>query len=309
MSHSKREQNPIARNLSDFRQVATLLNNEGLVVTEHNYKKVQALLNRYKELATFIDQNQSKLNGKQIGELNQIRLIISPEERREIRKSVTRIENGIKNREERIKEEYTRIEKQQAKAREVVQVLWPQLQKAAKKFINSGIANMEELLKEYKDLRNELYNHALNLPTQERKQKNQEMAELSRLVNIHESKLYEEINRARNVIEAAVTQAQKNVDSMSLLQMVRLMLPKLKDADILKIAQKAGVLSLQDTTTSEHGANLDKLVVREQPLEKQSALISIMFKELALNGAQAGPLAKYLQAVQENAKDLISGKK
>lgn len=132
MSHSKREQNPIARNLSDFRQVATLLNNEGLVVTEHNYKKVQALLNRYKELATFIDQNQSKLNGKQIGELNQIRLIISPEERREIRKSVTRIENGIKNREERIKEEYTRIEKQQAKAREVVQVLWPQLQKAAK---------------------------------------------------------------------------------------------------------------------------------------------------------------------------------
>ncbi|HGS4410140.1 TPA: Dot/Icm T4SS effector LegC6, partial [Legionella pneumophila] len=207
MSHSKREQNPIARNLSDFRQVATLLNNEGLVVTEHNYKKVQALLNRYKELATFIDQNQSKLNGKQIGELNQIRLIISPEERREIRKSVTRIENGIKNREERIKEEYTRIEKQQAKAREVVQVLWPQLQKAAKKFINSGIANMEELLKEYKDLRNELYNHALNLPTQERKQKNQEMAELSRLVNIHESKLYEEINRARNVIEAAVTQA------------------------------------------------------------------------------------------------------
>lgn len=309
MSHSKREQNPIARNLSDFRQVATLLNNEGLVVTEHNYKKVQALLNRYKELATFIDQNQSKLNGKQIGELNQIRLIISPEERREIRKSVTRIENGIKNREERIKEEYTRIEKQQAKAREVVQVLWPQLQKAAKKFINSGIANMEELLKEYKDLRNELYNHALNLPTQERKQKNQEMAELSRLVNIHESKLYEEINRARNVIEAAVTQAQKNVDSMSLLKMVRLMLPKLKDADILKIAQKAGVLSLQDTTTSEHGANLDKLVVREQPLEKQSALISIMFKELALNGAQAGPLAKYLQAVQENAKDLISGKK
>ncbi|HEM0318082.1 TPA: Dot/Icm secretion system substrate, partial [Legionella pneumophila] len=79
MSHSKREQNPIARNLSDFRQVATLLNNEGLVVTEHNYKKVQALLNRYKELATFNDQNQSKLNGKQIGELNQIRLIISPE--------------------------------------------------------------------------------------------------------------------------------------------------------------------------------------------------------------------------------------
>ncbi len=309
MSHSKREQNPIARNLSDFRQVATLLNNEGLVVTEHNYKKVQALLNRYKELATFNDQNQSKLNGKQIGELNQIRLIISPEERREIRKSVTRIENGIKNREKRIKEEYTRIEKQQAKAREAVQVLWPQLQEAAKKFINSGIANMEELLKEYKDLRNELYNHALNLPTQERKQKNQEMAELSRLVNIHESKLYEEINRARKVIEAAVTQAQKNVDSMSLLQMVRLMLPKLKDADILKIAQKAGVLSLQDTTTSEHGANLDKLVVREQPLEKQSALISIMFKELALNGAQAGPLAKYLQAVQENAKDLISGKK
>ncbi|WBV71910.1 Dot/Icm T4SS effector LegC6 [Legionella pneumophila] len=309
MSHSKREQNPIARNLSDFRQVATLLNNEGLVVTEHNYKKVQALLNRYKELATFNDQNQSKLNGKQIGELNQIRLIISPEERREIRRSVTRIENGIKNREERIKEEYMRIEKQQAKAREAVQVLWPQLQKAAKKFINSGIANMEELLKEYKDLRNELYNHALNLPTQERKQKNQEMAELSRLVNIHESKLYEEINRARKVIEAAVTQAQKNVDSMSLLQMVRLMLPKLKDADILKIAQKAGVLSLQDTTTSEHGATLDKLVVREQPLEKQSALISIMFKELALNGAQAGPLAKYLQAVQENAKDLISGKK
>ncbi|MHA3318238.1 Dot/Icm T4SS effector LegC6 [Legionella pneumophila] len=309
MSHSKREQNPIARNLSDFRQVATLLNNEGLVVTEHNYKKVQALLNRYKELATFNDQNQSKLNGKQIGELNQIRLIISPEDRREIRKSVTRIENEIKNREKRIKEEYTRIEKQQAKAREAVQVLWPQLQKAAKKFINSGIANMEELLKEYKDLRIELYNHALNLPTQERKQKNQEMAELSRLVNIHESKLYEEINRARKVIEAAVTQAQKNVDSMSLLQMVRLMLPKLKDADILKIAQKAGVLSLQDTTTSEHGANLDKLVVREQPLEKQSALISIMFKELALNGAQAGPLAKYLQAVQENAKDLISGKK
>ncbi|HEI6740560.1 TPA: Dot/Icm T4SS effector LegC6 [Legionella pneumophila] len=309
MSHSKREQNPIARNLSDFRQVATLLNNEGLVVTEHNYKKVQALLNRYKELATFNDQNQSKLNGKQIGELNQIRLIISPEERREIRKSVTRIENGIKNREKRIKEEYTRIEKQQAKAREAVQVLWPQLQEAAKKFINSGIANMEELLKEYKDLRNELYNHALNLPNQERKQKNQEMAELSRLVNIHESKLYEEINRARKVIEAAVTQAQKNVDSMSLLQMVRLMLPKLKDADILKIAQKAGVLSLQDTTTSEHGANLDKLVVRDQPLEKQSALISIMFKELALNGAQAGPLAKYLQAVQENAKDLISGKK
>lgn len=309
MSHSKREQNPIARNLSDFRQVATLLNNEGLVVTEHNYKKVQALLNRYKELATFNDQNQSKLNGKQIGELNQIRLIISPEERREIRKSVTRIENGIKNREKRIKEEYTRIEKQQAKAREAVQVLWPQLQEAAKKFINSGIANMEELLIEYKDLRNELYNHALNLPTQERKQKNQEMAELSRLVNIHESKLYEEINRARKVIEAAVTQAQKNVDSMSLLQMVRLMLPKLKDADILKIAQKAGVLSLQDTTTSEHGANLDKLVVRDQPLEKQSALISIMFKELALNGAQAGPLAKYLQAVQENAKDLISGKK
>ncbi|HDV5688121.1 TPA: Dot/Icm T4SS effector LegC6 [Legionella pneumophila] len=309
MSHSKREQNPIARNLSDFRQVATLLNNEGLVVTEHNYKKVQALLNRYKELATFNDQNQSKLNGKQIGELNQIRLIISPEERREIRRSVTRIENGIKNREERIKEEYMRIEKQQAKAREAVQVLWPQLQKAAKKFINSGIANMEELLKAYKDLRNELYNHALNLPAQERKQKNQEMAELSRLVNIHESKLYEEINRARKVIEAAVTQAQKNVDSMSLLQMVRLMLPKLKDADILKIAQKAGVLSLQDTTTSEHGATLDKLVVREQPLEKQSALISIMFKELALNGAQAGPLAKYLQAVQENAKDLISGKK
>ncbi|HBD9333239.1 TPA: Dot/Icm secretion system substrate, partial [Legionella pneumophila] len=78
MSHSKREQNPIVRNLSDFRQVATLLNNEGLVVTEYNYKKVQALLNRYKELATLIDQNQSKLNGKQIGELNQIRLIISP---------------------------------------------------------------------------------------------------------------------------------------------------------------------------------------------------------------------------------------
>lgn len=309
MSHSKREQNPIARNLSDFRQVATLLNNEGIVVTEHNYKKVQALLNRYKELATFHDQNQSKLNGKQIGELNQIRLIISPEERREIRKSVTRIEDGIKNREKRIKEEYTRIEKQQAKAREAVQVLWPQLQEIAKKFINSGIANMEELLKEYKYLRNELYNHALNLPAQERKQKNQEMAELSRLVNIHESKLCDEINRARKVIEAAVTQAQKNVDSMSLLQMVRLMLPKLKDADILKIAQKAGVLSLQDTTTSEHGANLDKLVVREQPLEKQSALISIMFKELALNGAQAGPLAKYLQAVQENAKDLISGKK
>ncbi|TID99272.1 Dot/Icm secretion system substrate, partial [Legionella pneumophila] len=209
MSHSKREQNPIARNLSDFRQVATLLNNEGLVVTEHNYKKVQALLNRYKELATFNDQNQSKLNGKQIGELNQIRLIISPEDRREIRKSVTRIENEIKNREKRIKEEYTRIEKQQAKAREAVQVLWPQLQKAAKKFINSGIANMEELLKEYKDLRIELYNHALILPTQERKQKNQEMAELSRLVNIHESKLYEEINRARKVIEAAVTQVQK----------------------------------------------------------------------------------------------------
>ncbi|HDO8072765.1 TPA: Dot/Icm secretion system substrate, partial [Legionella pneumophila] len=196
MSHSKREQNPIARNLSDFRQVATLLNNEGIVVTEHNYKKVQALLNRYKELATFHDQNQSKLNGKQIGELNQIRLIISPEERREIRKSVTRIEDGIKNREKRIKEEYTRIEKQQAKAREAVQVLWPQLQEIAKKFINSGIANMEELLKEYKYLRNELYNHALNLPAQERKQKNQEMAELSRLVNIHESKLCDEINRA-----------------------------------------------------------------------------------------------------------------
>ncbi|HGF0936923.1 TPA: Dot/Icm T4SS effector LegC6 [Legionella pneumophila] len=309
MSHSKREKNPIAQNLIDFRKVATLLNNEGLVVTEHNYKKVQALLNRYQELATFHDQNQSKLNGKQIGELNQIRLIISPEERREIRKSVTRIENGIENREKRIKEEYARIEKQQAKAREEVQVLWPQLQEVAKKFINSGIANMEELLKEYKYLRNELYNHALNLPAQERKQKNQEMAELSRLVNIHKSKLYEEINRARKVIEAAVIQAQKNVDSMSLLQMVRLMLPKLKDADILKIAQKAGVLSLQGATTSEHGANLDKLIVREQPLEKQSALISIMFKELALNGDQAGPLAKYLKAVQENAKDLISGKK
>ncbi|HIC7380204.1 TPA: Dot/Icm T4SS effector LegC6, partial [Legionella pneumophila] len=89
MSHSKREQNAIAKNLSEFRQVATLLNNEGLIVTESNYKKVQALLNRYQELASFLDQNQNTLNGKQTGELNQIRLIISREERREIRKSVT----------------------------------------------------------------------------------------------------------------------------------------------------------------------------------------------------------------------------
>ncbi|HIG0326514.1 TPA: Dot/Icm T4SS effector LegC6 [Legionella pneumophila] len=309
MTHSKREQNPIARNLSEFRQVATLLNNEGLVVTESNYKKIQALLNRYQELASFFDQNRNGLNGKQTGELNQIRLIISREERRDIRKSVTSIENGIKNREKRIKEEYTRIENQQVKAREAVKILWPQLKEVAEKFINSGIANMDELLKKYKELRSELYNHVLNLPTQERKQKNQEMAELSRLVNIHESKLYEDINRARKVIEAAVTQAQKNVNNMSLLQMVRLMLPELKGADILKIAQKAGILSLQEATVSEQGENLDKIVVREQPLEKQSALISIMFKELALNGAQAGPLAKYLQAVQENAKDLISGKK
>ncbi|HIC7379562.1 TPA: Dot/Icm T4SS effector LegC6, partial [Legionella pneumophila] len=218
-------------------------------------------------------------------------------------------ENGIKNRERRIKEEYTRIENQQVKAREAVKVLWPQLQEVAKKFINSGIASMDELLKKYKELRSDLSIQVSNLPAQERKQKNQEMAELSRLVNIHESKLYEEINRARKVIEAAVNQAHKNVNSMSLLQMVRLMLPKLKDADILKIAQKAGILSLQEATVSEHGVNLDKIVVREQPLEKQSALISTMFKELALNRAQAGPLAKYLQAVQENAKDLISGKK
>ncbi|HIC7359890.1 TPA: Dot/Icm T4SS effector LegC6 [Legionella pneumophila] len=309
MSHSKREQNAIAKNLSEFRQVATLLNNEGLIVTESNYKKVQALLNRYQELASFLDQNQNTLNGKQTGELNQIRLIISREERREIRKSVTSIENGIKNRERRIKEEYTRIENQQVKAREAVKVLWPQLQEVAKKFINSGIASMDELLKKYKELRSDLSIQVSNLPAQERKQKNQEMAELSRLVNIHESKLYEEINRARKVIEAAVNQAHKNVNSMSLLQMVRLMLPKLKDADILKIAQKAGILSLQEATVSEHGVNLDKIVVREQPLEKQSALISTMFKELALNRAQAGPLAKYLQAVQENAKDLISGKK
>ncbi|WP_269465567.1 hypothetical protein [Legionella pneumophila] len=101
MSHSKREQNPIARTLSEFRQVATLLNNEGLIVTESNYKKVQALLNRYQELASFFDQNRNGLNGKQIGELNQIRLIISREERREIRKNVTSVENGIKNREKK----------------------------------------------------------------------------------------------------------------------------------------------------------------------------------------------------------------
>ncbi|HEL8616337.1 TPA: Dot/Icm secretion system substrate, partial [Legionella pneumophila] len=125
MSHSKREQNPIARTLSEFRQVATLLNNEGLIVTESNYKKIQALLNRYQELASFFDQNRNVLNGKQTGELNQIRLIISREERREIRKSVTSIENGIKNREKRIKEEYTRIENQQVKAREAVKILWP----------------------------------------------------------------------------------------------------------------------------------------------------------------------------------------
>ncbi|HAT8179186.1 TPA: Dot/Icm secretion system substrate [Legionella pneumophila] len=309
MSHSKREQNPIAKNLSEFRQVATLLNNEGLIVTESNYKKVQALLNRYQELATFLDQKQNELNGKQIGELNQIRLIISREERREIRKSVIRIEDGIKNREKRIKEEYTRIEKQQDEAREEVKILWPQLQAVAKKFINSGIVNMDDLLRNYKDLRNKLNIHVNNLPNQERKQKIQEMAELSQLVNKHESKLYEEINRARKVIEAAVTQAQKNVSSMSLLQMVQRMLPALERAEILKIAEKAGILSLQDRTVSDNGANLDKLVVREQPLEKQTALISVMLKELALNGAQAGPLAQYLQAVQENAKDLISGKK
>ncbi|AMP89763.1 TPA: Dot/Icm secretion system substrate [Legionella pneumophila] len=309
MSHSKREQNPIARTLSEFRQVATLLNNEGLIVTESNYKKVQALLNRYQELASFFDQNRNGLNGKQIGELNQIRLIISREERREIRKNVTSVENGIKNREKKIKEEYTRIEKQQDKAREVVKVLWPQLQEVAKKFINSGIANMDELLRKYKDLRNELSIQVSNLPTQERKQKIQEMAELSQLVNKHESKLYEEMNRARKVIEAAVTQAQKNVNSMSLLQMVQRMLPELEREEILKIAQKAGILPLQDKIATENGANLDKLVVREQPLEKQTALISVILKELALNGSQSGPLAQYLQAVQENAKDLMSGKK
>ncbi|HAU1153149.1 TPA: Dot/Icm secretion system substrate [Legionella pneumophila] len=309
MSHSKREQNPIAKNLSEFRQVATLLNNEGLIVTESNYKKVQALLNRYQELASFFDQNRNVLNGKQTGELNQIRLIISREERREIRKNVTSVEDGIKNREKRIKEEYTRIEKQQDKAREVVKVLWPQLQDVAKKFINSGIANMDELLRKYKDLRNELSIQVSNLPTQERKQKTQEMAELSQLVNIHESKLYEEINRARKVIEAAVTQAQKNVNSMSLLQMVQRMLPELKREEILKIAQKAGILPLQDKIATENGANLDKLVVREQPLEKQTALISVILKELAVHGSQSGALAQYLQAVQENAKDLMSGEK
>ncbi|HFF3102186.1 Dot/Icm secretion system substrate [Legionella pneumophila] len=267
------------------------------------------MLNRYQELASFFDQNRNGLNGKQIGELNQIRLIISREERREIRKNVTSVENGIKNREKKIKEEYTRIEKQQDKAREVVKVLWPQLQEVAKKFINSGIANMDELLRKYKDLRNELSIQVSNLPTQERKQKIQEMAELSQLVNKHESKLYEEMNRARKVIEAAVTQAQKNVNSMSLLQMVQRMLPELEREEILKIAQKAGILPLQDKIATENGANLDKLVVREQPLEKQTALISVILKELALNGSQSGPLAQYLQAVQENAKDLMSGKK
>ncbi|WP_269465566.1 Dot/Icm secretion system substrate [Legionella pneumophila] len=168
---------------------------------------------------------------------------------------------------------------------------------------------MDELLRKYKDLRNELSIQVSNLPTQERKQKIQEMAELSQLVNKHESKLYEEMNRARKVIEAAVTQAQKNVNSMSLLQMVQRMLPELEREEILKIAQKAGILPLQDKIATENGANLDKLVVREQPLEKQTALISVILKELALNGSQSGPLAQYLQAVQENAKDLMSGKK
>lgn len=317
MSKAKREQNPIAQNLREFRQVAELLKREGLVISESNYKEVFGLLKRYQDLANYFDRNQKELKEGQIGELNKIKGnrkkniegIISAHDRQEMKRRALFIENDIIRREAKIKEEFERVEKRHIEARKQVAILWPEVKKAANEFINAGIKDMDDLLRKYKNLRTELAIHVNKLPNEERIFKTQEMDELSKQVNRHERELYIEIYRARKVIETAVAQAQRNVDKMSLIQMVQLMLPGLKEADILKIAQKAGILTLENGTVSESDVNLGTIVVKNIPLKNQTALMSVLLKELAIRGTEAGPLAQFIQAIEKNAEALVTGEK
>lgn len=319
MSRAKRNQNPITQNLGEFRRVAESLKREGLVTNEGNYRQVLELLKRYQELSNHFDQNQKELNGEQIGELNKIKGnrkkgiegIVSAEERREIKRTALSIENTIIQREAKRKEAFEKVERRHNEAREQVELLWPQVQEAAERFLSSGIKDMDELLKRYKELRGQLDFHVQRLPDEERVQKSQEMALLSQNVNKHDQKLHETIKRVQKVIETAVSKAQENVANMSFVQMIQLMLPGVKEAEILQIAQKSGIYALEGGHVPESDVkSLDALVVANLPIKKQTDLIQVMLKELAIRSdKEAGPLAQFMQTIVKSAEELMSGEK
>jgi hypothetical protein len=318
VNHTKQKQkNPIQNELDSFRSVAYSLSVLLLTMNKNDVHEVETLLSDYQQLSNNIDHKNNLLSSTQKNQVKEIRKIITPEQRQELRRKLKFYNEEISKEEARQKRQIDLKDQSMEQARKKVAELMPALVNLKINFLKIDLnhsATIEHELKEYKNKRAEIAEEISKLDDSERIERSEELRLISIEINKHYSKICLQIESARKAIRKVVGDTSKKVDQMTFGQAVLTLLPDATQGTVVRLEESAQLLRIMEDQGGQFVRDqlqIGDLSLSLLPLNTQTTLISVLNQELLKSASdeRAGVVAGFIRAIQNDMQALIEGKK
>ncbi|KTD75014.1 hypothetical protein [Legionella waltersii] len=314
INHKKQNQvSPIQQELDRFENVARSLFDLLLRMNKDNAQKIETLLMDYQTLSTSIDRKMNALSHTQKKQLIEIREIITPEQRRELKQHLKRFKDQNLKEEARQKMQNVLRDESIEQARLKIAELMLEIEVLKNNFLKIDLnhsATIEHDLREYKQKRAEIAQEISKLDDAERVSRSEELRLISMEVNKHYEKIISQIESAKKAVRKVVGDASNRVNQMTLDKALTLAQDSREEngAHLEKSPQLSLFMSKQDI--QEH-SQVSLPLLSMSPLDFQTHLLSIINHELANSPSDKTvvAVAGLLQAILGNVSPLIEGHK
>lgn len=183
--------------------------------------------------------------------------------------------------------------------------LFPMVDEAARKYLASGQRDKAILFKKFKEGQRLLDAALKKMPkTAKRNSHLQSLLELATEVNEHSQQLETELATAKSIIEAAAQQALREVDDMTVDEMIMSLLPpEIKQELLMKLNAKHALPGVDGIMMSQ---NINAMVLENIPEPLKITILAQIFGQLAKT-TSTSPLAQVARALKNGVQQLLNG--